>query len=183
MILVLSFATSYLVCGDYPLLCEIVKEAEDIYKEVQDIESGKYSDTLEIKVRLQYLSQRLRNLEQLMIKMDSLFESDPSLDAVRCSASCPGGSCSCWFCNCGCDSNGNPWCGSPPNTNGTNSLQLDEDNTPKRVQKSYKGFYTIYDLSGRVVFSGNLSGKLPQLKRGVYFLKDRSKNISKVVIR
>jgi len=187
MILVLSFATSYLACGDYPLLCEIVKEANEIYKEAKDIEagikSGKYSDVLEIEIKLQYLSDRLSNLALMMMRMDSLFENDPRLDAVKCNANCPGGSCSCWFCDCGCDSNGNPWCGGGPLSNETGEPSLLQLNESNQIQKPYVGFYTIYDLSGRVVFSGNLNGNLPSLKKGVYFLKDKSGKVSRVVIR
>ncbi len=105
---------------------------------------------------------------------------DYDIARSKCSADCDRGSCSIscrtkWS-YCGCPS-GDPICFCDP---APFSTEVKEDKT---YQKSYKGFYTIYDLSGRVVFSGNLSGKLPPLKRGVYFLKDRSKNISKVVIR
>lgn len=116
-----------------------------------------------------------------------------------CSISCPITSCAIrctigrpfCYCNpdgyavCGCNTS----CVGPDtqqrdttNSNyDTNSLQEHSLIIPKT--QFYKGFYTIYDISGRKVFEGKLSGKLPDLKKGVYFLKSEYGKVRKVVVR
>lgn len=40
------------------------------------------------------------------------FAPVPSHAALSCRATCTFGSCSCWFCSCGCSGSGDPYCGS-----------------------------------------------------------------------
>ncbi len=181
MIFILTFSTAYVSCGDYPLLCELIREVEETKREIQEFQRGSYTNPVEIETRLQRLDNRLNRLNALMIQLDSLFNNDPSLNAVKCNADCPGGSCSCWFCSCGCDDNGNPWCGDSDGISPLRSPGSNENRGPE--QKAYTGYYTVYDVSGRLIFSGRLNGRLPSLRSGIYFLKDSKGNVSKVVIR
>jgi len=181
MIFIVAFSSAYLSCGDYPLLCELMREVEETKREVKELQRNSHAEPAELEIRLQRLDNRLNRLNTLMMRLDSLFNNDPSLNAVKCNADCPGGSCSCWFCSCGCDDNGNPWCGDSDNISPLGSLGEDENYRSKR--RSYTGYYTVYDMGGRVVFSGRLNGRLPSLRAGVYFLKDGRGNVSKVVIR
>ncbi|HEY9419860.1 MAG TPA: Ig-like domain-containing protein [Thermoanaerobaculia bacterium] len=41
----------------------------------------------------------------------TLLSSTPLYAALSCRAQCTGGTCSCWFCSCSCDSNGGAHCG------------------------------------------------------------------------
>ena len=182
MLFILTFSSAYVSCGDYPPLCELIREVEETKREIQEFQRGSYTNPVEIETRLQRLDNRLNRLNALMIQLDSLFNNDPSLDAVRCNASCPGGSCSCWFCDCGCDSGGNPWCGSNPGPLGALGSNENRENH-NTVQHPYTGYYTVYDITGRVVFSGRLNGSLPPLRSGIYFVKDRKGTVSKVVVR
>jgi len=113
-------------------------------------------------------------------------DNNPNYVQNACSANCGRGSCSI-SCDgaavCGCTSYGEPVCMCIDNKYGYNEPLTISSMVEDLSQKPYVGFYTIYDISGRVVFSGNLNGNLPSLKKGVYFLKDKSGKVSRVVVR
>jgi len=174
----LSFSAT---CGELPEVCEVRERMARLSEEAQQLRSNAPQMTPEEReLKLAEFQREIEALDGILARLDNLLEGNGLFASLKCTASCSNGSCTCWFCSCGCTDGGNPWCGGGGGGGGgdTQSLGTAENKgTPSEVM-------AIYDVSGRQVMAGRWSnGRLPNLKPGVYFLKYRDGHVKKVVVR
>ncbi len=177
MLLLLSFSAA---CSELPEVCDLQNRVARISEEAKHLYSeGHRMTPQEREVRLAELQRELDALDRVLAQLDRLLNENDRLLALKCTASCPNGSCSCWLCSCGCTANGNPWCGGGGGGD-AQSLNASESVIPS----SSSHIVAIYDVSGRKVREGRwMRGRLPSLRPGVYFLKYDDGKVRKVVIR
>ena len=94
-----------------------------------------------------------------------------------CSVSCPLGSCHTSAhgnvaVQCLCTDDGRPVCRTRREESGPQEASL----------KALNGPATIYDPAGRLVWTGTLNGRLPNLKGGIYFIRTVS-GVRRIVVR